>query len=107
MVKKKAKKSVKKPVAKVTKKTSKPKVVKATKKDKPSLAIAIVALILNLIILPGLGSLIGGKTKAGVWQLVLVLLGIPLSIVIIGIPMIIAGYIWGIVTSVRLMQEAQ
>ena len=79
---------------------------KPVEKKKPDQAMAIVALVLNILVLPGLGSLIGGKTKAGIWQLVLVVVGIPLSIVIIGIPMILAGWIWGIVTGVQLVQEA-
>lgn len=108
MAKRKAKKSDKKFVEKKpAKKVSKPKKRKVVKTNKSSLAIAIVALILNVAIVPGLGSLIGRRIKAGIWQLVLVLLGIPLSIFIIGIPMVIAGYIWGIVTGVRLIQEAQ
>ena len=65
---------------------------------------AIVGLILNIVILPGLGSLIGGEKKAGIWQLVLFIVGIPLSIVLIGIPMIMAAWIWGIVTGVKMVQ---
>ena len=76
------------------------------KSGKPSQAIAIVALILN-IILPGLGSIIGGKTKAGIWQLVLFLVGIPLTSILIGIPMMIAAWVWGIVTGVKILQETQ
>jgi len=104
--KKSVKKTLKAKTAKVTKSSVK-KSTKTKKSGKPSQAIAIVALILNIIILPGLGSLIGGKTKEGVWQLVLVLVGIPLSIILIGIPMIVAGWIWGIVTGVKLIQESQ
>lgn len=91
-----------KKVVKAPKKSAKAPKVKA-----PSQAIAIVALILNLVILPGLGSLIGGKTKEGIWQLVLFLVGIPLIIILIGIPMMIAAWVWGIVTGVKLIQETQ
>jgi len=76
-------------------------------KPKISEALAIVALILNILILPGLGSLIGGRTKAGVWQLVLLLIGLPLSLILVGIPIIIAAWIWGIVTGIRIVQESQ
>ncbi len=76
------------------------------KKQGISQTLAIVCLILNIVILPGLGSLIGGKTKAGIWQIVLCILGIPLSIIIIGIPMIIASWIWGIVTGVDLIKKS-
>jgi len=69
--------------------------------------LAAVALILNLIILPGLGTLIGGKTREGVLQIILVVVGVVLSIVFIGIPMVIAAWIWGLVSGVRLIQEAK
>lgn len=80
--------------------------------------LAIIGLIVNIIILPGLGSIIGGRIKTGIWQLVLfvigcfiALIGIPLSLILIGIPMVICGallafaiWIWGIVTGVQMIQ---
>jgi len=89
------------------------------RKKKISHELAIVCLILNIILLPGLGSLIGGKTKEGSWQIILLLggaiLGILLTITIIGaiigIPLLfgwpVAAWIWGIITGVRLIQETQ
>lgn len=74
---------------------------------KGNMGLAIVALILNVLILPGLGSLIGGKTKAGVWQLVLSIVGIILSFVLVGIPILIAAWVWGIVTGVQMIQESR
>jgi len=73
---------------------------------KISSGIAILALLLNIFLIPGIGSLIGGKTTAGVWQLILFLLGIPLSFVIIGIPMVAAAWIWGLVTGIQILREA-
>lgn len=75
-------------------------------KKKISEGLAIASLILNILILPGLGSLIGGKKKEGIWQLVLALVGIPLSLVLIGIPMIIAAWIWGLVTGIQMIKES-
>ncbi len=81
---------------------------------------AIVALILNILVLPGLGSLIGGRTGAGIWQLVLSTL--PWIVVLIlaftnpllmmfslslAIPLSIAAWIWGLVTGIRLIKEAE
>ena len=86
-------------------------------KKKKNQGLAIVALIINIVLMPGLGSLIGGKTREGVWQLVLlwggIILGILLTITIIGaiigIPLIIIGplaaWVWGIVTGVEIVQE--
>ena len=85
--------------------------------SKNSQGLAIACLIINIFI-PGLGSLIGGKIKEGIWQLVLLLgsvfLAVLLFITIVGIPLgiilIIFGpliaWIWGIVTGARLIQEA-
>lgn len=88
------------------KKTKRSKSTTLSSKKKGKLGLAIVALILNILILPGLGSLIAGKTQAGIWQLVLAILGFVLSFILIGIPLLIVAYIWGIVTGVRLIQEA-
>jgi TM2 domain-containing membrane protein YozV len=92
------------------KKTSRarPKTAKKTASRKgASMSMAIIALLLNVLILPGLGSLIGGKTKVGIWQLIIAIIGIILSIIIIGIPILIAAWIWGIVTGVQMIQEAR
>jgi TM2 domain-containing membrane protein YozV len=70
---------------------------------------AIVGLILNIIILPGLGTLVGGgksRVTTGILQLVLFLIGIPLSIVIIGIPLMIGMWIWALVTGIQMVKEA-
>ncbi len=77
---------------------------KSNRKSNDNLAIAILALILNIFI-PGLGSLIGRKTKKGIWQLSLFILGIPLSLIFIGAIMILVAWIWGIVTGIKLIQE--
>lgn len=83
--------------------------------------LAIVGLILNILILPGLGSLIGGRTQEGIWQLVLVVggailmfVGMLLIIILIGFVIIplaglamLAGWAWGIVTGVQMVQAAQ
>jgi TM2 domain-containing membrane protein YozV len=108
-VKKKAKKPVKKkPVAakRVTKKPVAMKKPMRVKKKGVSQGIAIVALLLNILIIPGLGSLIAGRTKAGVWQVVLAVVGAILSLILIGIPILIAAWIWGLVTGIQLIQES-
>ena len=80
---------------------------------------AIVALILNVLVLPGLGTIIGGKTDEGVWQIVLVvgsvivgaLLTVTIIGAIIGIPLMIlgplAGWIWGLISGIQLVKESQ
>ncbi|MCF7866468.1 hypothetical protein K9L67_04895 [Candidatus Woesearchaeota archaeon] len=87
-------------------------------KAKPDQTMAIVGLLLNILVVPGLGSLINNKIKEGVWQLVLffggLIIGFLLTITIIGaiigVPLMViaplAGWIWSIVTGVQLVQES-
>ena len=95
------------------------KVVSQPRRKRPDKTVAIVALILHIIIMPGLGTLIGGRTKEGIWQLVLLFGGAIIGILLIvsvvllplGIILVIFGpliaWIWGIVSGVRLIQESQ
>lgn len=82
----------------------------ATKKkkdnEKPSQGLAIAALLLNILVLPGLGTIIGGDTNNGVIQLVLFVVGIPLAFVIVGIPLMIAMWIWALVSGIQMVKEA-
>lgn len=91
----------------------------AKKKDNSTnQALAIVGLIINLILLPGLGSLIGGKIKEGVWQLVILfgslIVGFLLLFTIVGIPLAIllffagplAAWIWGLITGIKMIKES-
>ena len=75
-------------------------------KKKPTKGIAIAALLLNILILPGIGTLVGGRTKTGVIQLVISIISLPLILVLIGIPLFIAMWIWGIVTGIQIIKEA-
>lgn len=76
-------------------------------KEPISQGLAIVALLLNILVLPGLGSIIGGRTKEGVIQLVLFIVGIPLSFILIGLPLMFGMWIWAIVTGVQIVKEAK
>lgn len=67
---------------------------------------ALAGLLVNCCF-PGLGSLIGGKTSLGVFQLLMFLIGIPLSIFIIGLPMLVGSWIWAVVTGVNMLNEAK
>jgi TM2 domain-containing membrane protein YozV len=79
----------------------------AEKRKKPSQGIAIAALLLNILVLPGLGSLIGGRTTEGIIQLILFIIGIPLCFILIGIPLISAMWIWALVTGIQIIKEAE
>ncbi|HEX4462303.1 MAG TPA: hypothetical protein VIA18_30210 [Polyangia bacterium] len=72
----------------------------------PADATAVTALVLN-VILPGLGSLISGRTAVGVGQLVLWLVAFPFCFIFIGFPMLIAAWVWSVVTGVRILEESK
>jgi TM2 domain-containing membrane protein YozV len=80
----------------------------ATKEEKPkqlSESMAALCLILNVVILPGLGTLIAGRTNEGVLQLVLFLVGIPLSFFIVGIPLMLGMWIWALISGIDIMNK--
>ncbi len=68
---------------------------------------AIVSLLLNIFVLLGIGSMIGGKMKTGVIQLVLTLVSLPLMLVLIGFPLAFGSWIWGIVTGIQMINESK
>ena len=80
---------------------------------------AIAGLIVNLF-LPGLGSLIGGRTKTGIWQLVLLVLSWVLVfggvflllldsvlslLIILGWVVSVGNWIWALVTGIQMLKE--
>lgn len=74
---------------------------------KTSKGLAVAALLLNVLLLPGLGTIIGGRTTEGIIQLVLTLVGIPLSIFLVGIPLIIVAWVWALVSGIQILQESE
>jgi TM2 domain-containing membrane protein YozV len=72
---------------------------------RPTKAVAIIGLLVNILLFPGLGTVIGGRTKNGVWQMVLFGTGLILSVIEIGIIIIIAAWIWALITSVGILQR--
>jgi len=105
MAKKKTKKKVKRASKKVVKKTAKKTSKKPAKRKRITSGLATLALILN-VVFPGIGSLIGGKTKTGIFQIILMVAVLFFFPVIIGTVVWIAAVIWGIVTGVQLIQSA-
>lgn len=82
-----------------------------SKAKRVSKGTGVLALLLNILILPGLGSLIGKKTTAGIIQLVLVLIGFTFTLTLIGailgVPLMIAAWIWALVTGIEILNEAK
>ncbi len=74
-----------------------------------SMGLAIISVILNFLVIPGLGSLVGGKTKPGIWQIILFLIGAIGTYFfynLFGIIVLIA-WVWGVVTGIKMIQEAR
>lgn len=72
----------------------------------PSEGTAVTALVLNIII-PGAGSLVAGRTSQGVVQLVLWVVSFPLMVVLIGFPMLLAVWIWSLVSGIQILEESK
>jgi hypothetical protein len=61
---------------------------------------AIIGLIVNLLFLPWLGTLIM-KRKEWISIFILWIVGIVLSFVLVGIPLLIIAWVWGLVIGVK------
>ncbi len=77
---------------------------------KPSQGLALAGLILNILVLPGLGTLVAGETKTGTWQIILMVVSVILDFtligMIIGIPLGIGVWIWALVSSINIIKQA-
>ena len=72
----------------------------------PAEGTAVAALVLNIFV-PGVGSLIAGRTSIGVAQLVMWVVAFPLCIVLIGFPMLLAAWIWSLVSGIQILEESK
>jgi len=72
----------------------------------PSDATAVTALVLNIII-PGAGSLVAGRTSQGIAQLVLWVVSFPLCLVLIGFPMLLAVWVWSLVSGIQILEASK
>jgi len=102
MVKKKTKK-------KKVSRTRSTKVGKTASRKKKNMGLAIIGLILNIFPFPGIGSMVAGKTKTGIWQFALAIIGAIVWLVYsgIGFTLVLIAFVWGIVTGIKLLQESR
>lgn len=78
----------------------------ALKDKKPdSQGLAIAGLLLNIFIFPGVGSLIGGKQKTGLSQVILAAISLPLMLILVGFITMLVAWIWGLITGIQMVQE--
>ena len=112
--------------AKVVKRKRAPAVKSTTSyayADKPTAGLGVIVLLLNALVLPGLGSLIGRRINAGLIQLILAILGqlflgklihsqIALGFTglgvlsIVGIVLVLLSWVWGIVTGILVIKDS-
>ena len=64
----------------------------------------VLGLVLSLLI-PGLGSMVNGEAGKGCIILGLYALGWILSIILIGIPLLIGAWIWGLIDGYQSAQR--
>lgn len=83
---------------------AKKKSVKANELNKEQV-FAIVGIIINAFLLPGLGTIIAGQVRTGIWQIILFFIGVLLAILLIGIPLIIGAWVWSIITTVLILRK--
>ena len=101
MAKKRVKKTVRKNAEKKFAESA------SSKEGKRSTGLAIIALILNIFLFPGLGTLIfGGKVRTGIWQIAIAIIGALLWGMFLGFPIFAIAWIWGLVTGVQLIQKS-
>jgi hypothetical protein len=67
---------------------------------------ATAGLLVNALLCPGMGSILGGRNTVGVAQMSLFLLGLPLAIANVGLPLLAASWAWGIVTGANMVSSS-
>ena len=86
-----------------------------TEHKKVNSSIAILALIINMLLFPGLGSLIGGKPKQAAIQIVMLLCGVLFLAFGIGSAwfrffgaiLISGAWLWALVTSIIILKHSE
>ncbi len=81
-----------------------------------NMGIAVVALLINIFLCPGLGSLIGGRIGTGVIQIILNIIGWALTVLgaitfgltlFVAVPILIFVWIWALITGISLINKAR
>ncbi|MBS3162519.1 hypothetical protein J4467_01220 [Candidatus Woesearchaeota archaeon] len=74
---------------------------------KSNKGLSVLSLLLNIVIWPGLGTLVSRKFGTGVLQMILSLVGLALMYVMPAAMLIVLiAWIWALVSSVRIIMEA-
>lgn len=77
-------------------------------KNKNAFANAVVGLILNLQVFPGLGSIIAGDKKNGGFQIALsvvaILLMLEQSLIAFGALLILIAWLWALISGIKMIR---
>lgn len=82
--------------------------------------LAVIGLLVNIFLMPGAGTIICGRFKAGLMQVILFILGstgifagMILSLLLIGLPILVMGvlfyliaWVWALISSIQILREA-
>ena len=66
---------------------------------------AILGLVLNIIVLPGVGSVLAQQKKIGIIQICLSILSFPLMYYYVGFITFSLVWIWGIITGIQVINS--
>ncbi|MCH8519799.1 MAG: hypothetical protein LAT82_03520 [Nanoarchaeota archaeon] len=66
---------------------------------------AILGLVLNIVVLPGIGSILAQQRNIGIIQIFVSLISFPLMYYYIGFITFSMVWIWGIITGVQIINS--
>jgi len=80
------------------------------RRGKISLVFAVIALLLNILIVPGIGSVIAGRIRSGIIQILLAVIGFFLWLTVMGniagIFMLIVAWVWALITGINIVKDS-
>lgn len=85
------------------------RVARMRKRSSVKLVMAIIGLVVNALMFPGLGSILAGRVATGIIQMLLMFVAIIFHLTLVGmvvsVPLGIIVWIWGIITCVRVIMK--
>ncbi len=75
--------------------------------ERLSVGRATAALLINALVCPGMGSMVGGRNAVGIAQMALFMVGLPLAVVNFGLPLLAVAWAWGIFSGAKLVSLAE
>jgi hypothetical protein len=73
----------------------------------PSESVALTGLVINAVVLPGVGSIIAGRPVLGLMQLGLFIASVPLCFLFVGFPLLAVAWVWAVASGYAALRDAQ